>query len=213
VAAAPPPAHSSGRSERASASSRCRRGGNRLVQQVGRHIDEHGTLRRGGGQSHGLRRDRLGLFGAADAEHALGEALEDRGLVGRSVHPAEAAALGSVALGDLGGDEHHGDAARCRFAECTRRVRSAGPGDRERGGGAPGAAGYAVGRVHGGLLVAHPDDLNPVAFPRGLPETEVVHARDAERDLDPVVDEHVDDRLCDGAFAVGSAHWRVTHFS
>jgi hypothetical protein len=149
------------------------------AQQVRRHLDVHGPARRG----HGLeRRAGDGLAELLRLGHAVGplhDRLEHRRLVGGLVQDPAPDAWPAQARRDVGGDHEDRLAARPRLADRGQRVGGAGAGGGERHAEPTGRARVAVGRVGGGLLVAHPDQPDR-RFAQGAPERQVVHAGQAE---------------------------------
>ena len=87
------------------------------------------------------------------------------------------------AAGHVGGDHEQRRPRRERLADRGQGVGRAGPGRHDGDPEAAAGTGVAVGRVRGGLLVAHPDEPDRRLLERP-PEREVVHARQSERHLD-----------------------------
>ena len=153
-----------------------------LAEQVGRDLQVHRARGGGEGDARGLAHGvpELGSIGHLDG--LLDHRLEHRRLVGGLVQHSPPDPGTAQPRGDVGRDHEHGLARGPGLPDGRQRVGRARPRGGERHAQPPGGAGVAVGRVGGGLLVAHADQPDRRLSERA-PEPQVVHAGEAERDL------------------------------
>ena len=74
--------------------------------------------------------------------------------------------------GHLPRDDDHGDGVHVSRGYPRHRIGHARPGSHQRHADVAGRSGVTVGRVYGGLLMAHQDVLNRVLFVQGIVDVE-----------------------------------------
>ena len=126
-------------------------------------------------RSHDRLRD---VLGAAHALDAARNAAQHRRLVVGLVE--EALPLAVVLRVDLPRDKQHRRRRRRGLEHPGHRVRRAGPGARDRDPEAARGTRVPIGAVHGSLLVADADHLDPAAGGDRVVDRQVVHAHDPE---------------------------------
>ena len=152
-------------------------------QQVGGHLEVDGPRGRCHRRPRRFGHERAQRRRGRCAEGALHHRLEHRGLVGRLVQRAPPDPGATHRGGHVGGDHQHRRARCPRLADRPQRVGRARAGGRERHAELSARPRVTVGRVGGGLLVANPHQADRRIAERP-PQRQVVHARQAEGDLD-----------------------------
>jgi hypothetical protein len=218
---APPPSQNSGRRHQTFG---------RLQEQG---LVRHGADRRQHGQGtwFGLRRQQVGGDFNRDRLRPAGERVagqrQDRAGNGIALlHPLgpaghraqhgelvvglmdEALALAQPAPVDLGGDQQDRRGGEARLVQAAHRVGGAGAGAGDGDAEAAGGAGIAVGGMDGTLLVPGPHDLDTTAAGKGVVQSQILLAGDAEHMADVQRLERLIDRIAAriAAHGAGGAH-------
>ena len=110
--------------------------------------------------------------------------------------------------GHLAGQADHRDAVHQRVGQAGDGVGGARPAGHQHHADAAGAAGIALGGMHGGLLVPHQDVADRVLVEQRVVDRQHRPARIAENDLDPLVLERTQEYLrAGGGGGFGTGRW------